>query len=479
MILATAHICGVFMLFLAAAMLVPMMADLSVGNPDWQAFLGGALLVGLPSLLLVIGSRRSMPPFSLRFGFLVVNSVWFSTSCAAAVPLLLGGMGLSVTDAFFEAVSGMTTTGATVLSGLDTMPPGILLWRSMMQWFGGLGVIAMALLLLPFLRVGGMQVYKMESSIQSDSPYSRFTQFSSALVWLYTALSVACAIAYWISGMSVFDAVNHAMTTVSTGGYSTRDASMGYFRLGSLMVGIVFMIAGALPFVAILRALVTGKLHDAWEIQIPVLLAILGVMTLLLALVGLSTLDLAGHEVLIHTAFNVVSVVTTTGFASSDYMLWGPFAVTVFLVAIFLGGAAGSTSGGFKTYRLIVFYQALKVGLKELIYPNGIFIARYGKAELTGQAIRSVALFTAAFMGLLLLGTVGLGATGLDLVTAFSGSLTALTNVGPGLGEIIGPAGNFAPLSDVAKWIVIAGMFLGRLEILTVLVLFTPAFWRM
>ncbi|MCD7060436.1 TrkH family potassium uptake protein [Pelagibacterium xiamenense] len=478
MILATAYICGLFNLILAAAMLIPMVADLFAENLDWQSFLGSALIVGLPSLLLVISTRRTMPPFSLRFGFLLVNAVWFSTSIVAAVPFVLSGQGLSFADAVFEATSGITTTGSTVLSGLDSLPPGILLWRSLTQWLGGLGIIAMGLLLLPFLRVGGMQVYKMESSIQSDSPYSRFTQFSAALLWLYLVLSVCCAVAYWATGMSVFDAINHAMSTISTGGYSTHDASMGHFGPATLAVGIVFMIAGALPFVAILRALVTGKLRDAWEIQIPVLLSILGIFTLVITLAGLFETDRESYDILIHAAFNITSVVTTTGFASTDYTLWGPFVIALFLVGTFLGGAAGSTSGGFKTYRLIILYQSLRVGLKELIYPNGVFIMRYGRTDVPGHAARSVGLFMAAFVLILLAGTLGLAATGLDLVTAFTGALTALTNVGPGLGELIGPAGNFSSLSDPAKWILSAAMLLGRLEILTVMVLFTPAFWR-
>ncbi|WP_404402460.1 TrkH family potassium uptake protein [Pelagibacterium halotolerans] len=478
MILATAHICGVFNLILAAAMLIPMMADLFADNPDWQAFLSAALLVGLPSLLLVISTQKRMPPFSLRFGFLLVNAVWLSTSIVSAVPFVMSGQGLSFADAVFEATSGITTTGSTVLVGLDTLPPGILLWRSLIQWFGGLGIIAMGLLLLPFLRVGGMQVYKMESSIQSDSPYTRFAQFSAALVWLYLVLTIACALGYWVTGMTVFDAVNHAMTTVSTGGYSTHDASMGHFGAGTLVVGIIFMVAGALPFVAILKALVTGKVRDAWEFQIPVLLSILAVLTLVVTLAGLFETERESYDILVHAAFNIVSVVTTTGFASTDYTLWGPFVVSVMLAATFLGGAAGSTSGGFKTYRLIVLYQNLRLGLKELIYPNGVFIMRYGRAEMPPHAARSVSLYTAAFLATLLLAMMGLGATGLDPLTAFSGALTALTNVGPGVGEIIGPAGNFAPLDDMAKWILVAAMLLGRLEILTVLVLLTPAFWR-
>ncbi|MEQ8444560.1 MAG: TrkH family potassium uptake protein [Pelagibacterium sp.] len=475
---ATAYVTAFFTLVLAGMMLVPMLVDLSVGNPDWQAFLFSALAAGVPSGFMVLATRREMPPFSLKFGFLLVNMIWAATSIVAALPLFLSGLSIGFTDAVFEATSGITTTGSTILSGLDDMPPGLLLWRSMTQWFGGLGIIAMGLLLLPFLRVGGMQIYKLESSAQADSPFARFTKFSWAMVGLYLALSIACAMAYWFAGMSSFDAINHAMTTVSTGGYSTHDASMGHFGPPVLIVGIVFMIAGALPFIAILRAVTTGRISAAFEAQVPVLLSILAVLSFAVFLSGLVHMTTDPGELAVHSAFNIVSVVTTTGFASTDYTLWGPFVSVVFLLATFLGGAAGSTSGGIKTYRLIIIYQSLRNGLKELIYPHGIFVVRYEGREVPWQAIKSVHHFIGAFLVLLLGVTLVLGFTGLDVLTAFTGALTALTNVGPGLGDIIGPAGNFSSLEPLAKWALIFAMLAGRLEILAILVLFSPAFWR-
>jgi trk system potassium uptake protein len=478
MFAATAHVCGYFTLALAVLMMAPMLTELSAGSQDWHVFLVSALLVGLPSALLVVSTARRLPPFTLRFGFLVVNAVWASASLVSALPLMLSPNGISFTDAVFEATSGITTTGSTVLSGLDNLPPGILLWRSMMQWFGGLGIIAMGFLLLPFLRVGGMQIYKMESSVQSDNPYTRFSEFSVALTSLYVTMTAACALAYLLAGMSPFAAINHAMTTVSTGGYSIHDASMGHYGNGVLAVSVVFMVGGALPFIALLKAAVTGDPRRALEIQIPVLLAMLAGLSILVALAAASHTGGAPIDIIVGAAFNVVSVVTTTGYASTDYTRWGPFAVTLFLAAMFLGGAAGSTSGGIKTYRLIILYQAVRNGLKELVYPRGLFIVRYDGREMPLEAIRSVALFLAAMLGLLLTLTAMLGSTGLDLVTAFTGALTALTNVGPGLGDVIGPAGNFSTFEPLAKWVMIFGMLAGRLEILTVLVVFSPTFWR-
>lgn len=478
MIAAVAHVCARFTLVLAIVMLIPALADFLVGSPDWQVFVFSSALVGVPSLLLMIATRREIPPFSLRFGFLLVNSVWLSASVVSALPLYLSDLGLSFTDAVFEAASGITTTGSTVLSGLDDMPPGILLWRSMMQWLGGLGIIAMTMLLLPFLRVGGMQIYKMESSVQSESPFARFAQLSWSLLWLYVGLSLMCAIAYMLVGMDAFAAINHAMSTISTGGYSIHDSSMGGYGNGVLLVSIIFMIGGALPFIAMLTLIVGGDPRRAFDIQIPVLLVTLSVLSLAAGLSALSHNGGDPIDTLVDAAFNIVSVVTTTGYASADYTLWGPFSVSLFFVAMFLGGAAGSTSGGIKTYRLIIVGQSIGNGLRELIYPNGVFVLRYGGAPLPAAAAKSVSMFLSAFVVLLLGLTLVLGATGLDLLTAFSSALTALTNVGPGLGDIVGPAGNFSSLAPVAKWAMVIGMIAGRLEILTVLVLASPAFWR-
>lgn len=478
MFAAAAYVSAYSTLVLAGMMLVPMLANFMAGSSNWQAFLTAAVAVGVPSGLTVLATKGDIPPFSLKFGFLLVNMIWAATSVAAALPFVFSDLGISFTDAVFEATSGITTTGSTVLVGLDTMPPGLLLWRSMTQWFGGLGIIAMGLLLLPFLRVAGLQIYRIESSAQAESPFARFNKFSWAMVGLYLALSSACALAYMLAGTTPFDAINLAMGTISTGGFSTHDSSMGGYGNSVLIVGIVFMIAGALPFIAILRAVTTGRLSAMFEIQIPVLLSILAVLTALVFFPALVETSGDPLDLLVHSAFNIVSVVSTTGFASTDYTLWGPFVNLVFVLATFLGGAAGSTTGGIKTYRLIILYQVMRNALRELIYPNGVFAVRYEGREVSAEAIRSVHHFMTGFFLVLLLTTLVLGFTGLDITTAFTGALTALTNTGPGLGTIIGPVGNFSTLGPLAKWALIFAMLAGRLEILAVLVLFSPAFWR-
>ncbi len=467
-----------FSLVLAVAMLIPMVVDLSAGHPDWQAFLASALIVGTLCLLGIFATRGHVEPFSLRLGFMVVNLLWVMASVVGALPFMLSSLQLSPADAVFESVSGLTTTGATILVGLDSMSHGILLWRSLTHWIGGIGIIAIGLLLMPFLRVGGMQIFRMESSTKGDSPTPRFAEFTLILGMIYLGLTLACTAAYLLAGMNFFDAVNHAMATVSTGGFATKDSSFGSYGPGVLVVAIVFMTAGALPFIALVRAFVLRDIRRAYEPQIPVLL---GIFVALSALVALGLIvgggEAAGPAVL-HATFNVVSIVTTTGFASADYNAWGPHAVGLFLFATILGGAAGSTSGGLKTYRIIVLVQALRKSLRELVYPNGVFVVRYAGAVVNDETIASVALFCAAFFGLWLVGSTTLSLIGLDLVTAVSGSLTALTNVGPGLGPTIGPAGNFATLPESAKWILSVLMVVGRLEILTVFVLFGRGFWR-
>lgn len=473
-----AYVTGFFCLNLSVAMLLPMALDLYDGNPDWQAFFAASIFVGIVSILVIVTTRGRRTPFSLRFGFLVVNVLWIATTVVSALPYMLSGLHASLADAIFESVSGLTTTGSTVLHGLDSMPRGLLLWRSLTQWIGGIGIIAMGVLLFPFLQIGGMQFYRMESSVQSDKPVARFAEFSRALVLIYIVITIANIIAYMAAGMNLFDAVNHAMTTISTGGYSTHDRSMAYFGPSARVVAIVFMTIGALPFVVFLRALAAKSIRQIYDPQIGGLLVIFAALSALLVTSALMLPQNSFAGVALDAVFSIVSIVTTTGYVSVDYSHWGTLAVAVIFVATFLGGAAGSTAGGLKTYRLMILLETLKRSLKELVYPHGVFVVRYDGRNISERALRSVAVFVALYLFILLAMTLVLAATGLDLTTALTGSLTALTNTGPGLGAIIGPVGNFSSLSDPAKWVLSIGMLAGRLELMTVLVLFSPAFWR-
>lgn len=466
-------------LYLSVAMLVPAALDLYNGNPDWMVFTVSAFSVGAVCLASATANRGAPAPFSRRMGFLVVNLLWITLSVTGAVPLYLSGLGLDMADALFESVSAVTTTGSTVISGLDSAPPGLLLWRSMLQWFGGIGIVAMGLLVLPFLKVGGFTVFKIESSDTSEKPFARFAVFVRAFFAIYIGLTLACAILYAIFGMSGFDAVNHAMTTIATGGFSTHDASFGAFESPALIwTATVFMALAGLPFSVMILFAVRGRLDSLRDPQI---LAYAGMIAVLSVVVALSLRLGQGESfgyALTHATFNIVSVVTTTGYASSDYTLWGPLVIVIFFVATFLGGCSGSTSGGIKAYRLVIIFGSIRSGLMRLIYPNSVRPVRYGAAAVDSEMQRTVFLFVCAYIGIWALGSIALAATGLDIETAVSGSITALANVGPGIGPVIGPSGNFSSVGDPAKIILIFLMLLGRLEILAVLVLLMPAFWR-
>ncbi|MCZ4288563.1 TrkH family potassium uptake protein [Hoeflea alexandrii] len=466
-------------LYLSVAMLVPAALDLYNGNPDWMVFTAAAFSVGAVCLASATANRGSAAPFSRRMGFLLVNLLWLTLSVTGAVPLYLSGLGLDMADALFESVSAVTTTGSTVIAGLDSAPPGLLLWRSMLQWFGGIGIVAMGLLVLPFLKVGGFTVFKIESSDTSEKPFARFAVFVRAFFAIYIGLTLACAILYAIFGMSGFDAVNHAMTTIATGGFSTHDASFGAFdSLALIWTSTLFMALAGLPFSVMILFAVRGRL-DA--LRDPQIVAYIGLIVVLSIIVALSLRLSQGESfayALTHAAFNIVSVVTTTGFASSDYTLWGPFVIVIFFVATFLGGCSGSTSGGIKAYRLVIIFGSIRSGLLRLIYPNSVRPVRYGTVAVDSEMQRTVFLFVCAYIGIWALGSMALAATGLDVETAISGSITALANVGPGIGPVIGPSGNFSSVGDPAKIILIFLMLMGRLEILAVLVLLMPAFWR-
>jgi trk system potassium uptake protein len=476
---AAIHVAAVFALYLSAAMLIPAAVDLYFGNRDWRVFAFSALFMGGLAMAVALATQGRAPPVTTRFGFLLVNLLWLTLAIAGAVPFLASSLEMSLADAFFESVSGITTTGSTVINGLDNAPPGLLLWRSLLSFMGGLGVIALGLFLLPFLNIGGVSYFKIESSDIEDRPFERFQTFTISLISVYTALVIACAISYAAAGMNGFDAVNHAMTTLATGGFSTHDTSfVRYSELPAILwIGTFFMFIGGLPFSIMILFAIRGRFDALRDPQIRVFAGYCIVFTVAVAIYLRVQFDMPFFDALTHSAFNFMSIITTTGYASDDYTLWGPFAVACIFVATFLGGCSGSTTGGIKAYRLLILFELMANGLRRLIYPNTVLPVRYGDRTVPDDMQRAIVLFIASFFVLWAIITILLGATGLDFVTAVTGALTSLTNVGPGLGEVIGPVGNFSSLPDAAKWICSAAMLLGRLEILAVLVIFTPTFW--
>lgn len=476
---AALHVASIFGLYLSVAMLLPACVDLYYGHDDWKVFVFSAFFTGGLSAAVALATQSRPPVASPRFGFLLVNLLWLTMAAAGVVPFMMSSLDMSLSDAVYESVSGITTTGGTVINGLDHAPPGILMWRSLLQWMGGLGVIALGLFLLPFLNIGGITYFRIESNDISDRPFERLATFTVTLLGIYAALTLACALAYAAGGMGSFDAVNHAMTTISTAGLSTHDSSFGMYNDNPVILwtAVVFMFIGALPSSILILFAVRGRTDALFDPQIKVFAGYTLLFVLAVAVYLRLTTGVPFTYAITHSAFNLVSIITTTGFASMDYSQWGPFAVACAFVATFLGGCSGSTAGGIKAYRFLILYELMVNGLKRLIYPNMVLPVRYGDRPVDNTMQRAVVLFISAFMILWLIATIALAATGMDLMSSMSGALGAITNVGPGLGESIGPAGNYSAVPDAAKWILSLVMLLGRLEILAVLVIFTPGFW--
>jgi trk system potassium uptake protein TrkH len=456
-----------------------MALDLAMGHEDWSSFGVGALVTAFAGGMLVFAFRGGTRGLELRQAFLLTALAWVGTAAAAALPFIFSDRVTTYTDAFFEAISGLTTTGSTVLVGLDDFPPGILLWRGLLNWLGGVGIVAMVILVLPYLRVGGMQLFQTESSDRSDRVLPRPGQTVAAIVGVYVALTAACALAYRLAGMTTFDAVNHAFATLATGGFSTHDLSFGNYRSHAIQwIGIVFMIAGALPFLLFVRAVRGEALAPLRDSQVRAFLYLLASAIAAICAWRLVFHEAPAPQVLTEVAFNVVSVVTTTGFVNADYNTWGAFAVVSFFVLTFVGGCTGSTSGAIKIFRLQIMAITALRQLKMLVAPRAVLPLRYNGRSFEGDVPSSVLVFVFLYVTSVAILAVALSVLGLDPLTSLSGAATAVGNVGPGLGDIIGPAGNFSTLPDAAKWLLSAGMLLGRLELMTVFVLLTPYFWR-
>ncbi|AMB80386.1 MULTISPECIES: TrkH family potassium uptake protein [Pseudomonas] len=472
-------IIGIFLITLAISMAVPMLTLVIFDHMgDLPSFLWASLITFLAGLALVIPGRPEQVHLRPRDMYLLTVSSWVVVCVFAALPFLLT-QHISYTDSFFESMSGITATGSTVLSGLDTMSPGILMWRSMLHWLGGIGFIGMAVAILPLLRIGGMRLFQTESSDRSEKVMPRSHMVARLIVATYVGITILGSLAFWWAGMSVFDAINHAMSAISTGGFSTSDKSLAKWSQPAVhWVAIVVMIMGSLPFtlyVATLRGHRKALIKDQ---QVQGLLGLLLVTWLVLSAWLWWTTNMPWGDAFRHVALNVTSVVTTTGFALGDYSLWGNFSLMLFFYLGFIGGCSGSTAGGIKIFRFQVAYILLKANLNQLIHPRAVIKQKYNGHRLDEEIVRSILTFSFFFAITICVIALALSLLGLDWMTALTGAASTVSGVGPGLGETIGPSGNFASLPDAAKWILSLGMLLGRLEIITVFVLCIPAFWR-
>ena len=473
------YIVGILLLVLAGAMLLPAAADWMVGHPEWQAFAFSSGVTAFAGGVLMFANRTSAFTLDRKQGFLLTSLSWVLLCAFAALPLTLSEYRLPWADAYFEAMSGLTTTGSTVLIHLDSATPGVLLWRGLLQFLGGIGIVVIAIALLPFLRVGGMQLFKTENSDISDKFMPQIKQVAAGIFIAYVVLNVVCALAYWAAGMTGFEAAIHAMASISTGGFSTSDNSIGNFKSPAIeWLSALFMFLGGLPFILYLRTAMGHRVALFRDPQARMLALLVLLASLALTAWLVETRDMPLGDAFRLTMFSVVTIVTTTGFVSADYMEWGAFPIAAFFFLTFVGGCTGSTAGGIKIFRFEVLAIAIRVHGWRLIAPLSVRPAFYGERKLSNELFTSVLLFMGAYVGTVAVTALLLAAFGLDLVTALSGAATAVGNVGPGLGNIIGPAGTFTTLPPEAKWVLSFAMLLGRLELFTVLVLFSRAFWR-
>lgn len=469
---------GIFLMILSLSLFIPLFIDFFAGNEGWKSFLIAIIITAFFGGLCIFSNSGHDMKFGVREAFLLTSGSWVVLCIFGAIPFWFGGLDVSITDAVFESVSGLTTTGATVFEGLDTLPHGILVWRAILQWLGGVGIIVMAFSVLPFLKVGGMQLFRTESS-QKEKVMPRVAVLASSIGITYIVLTFACMIGYLISGLSLFEAFAHALTTISTGGFSTHDASIGFYdNMFTEMNAILFMIMGSLPFVFYLR-MVQGNFKGLQnDTQIQWFFSILIGAILIMALYLMAENGVGVFQALRMAAFNICSIMTGTGYSTADFSLWGTFAVHMFFFVMVIGGCAGSTTCGIKIFRFQVLCTVAYTQIKKLLNPHGVFVMHYNHRPMPDDVPMSVMSFFFLYALCFSVLAVLLSMTGLDMLTSMSGAATSISNVGPGLGNEIGPGTTFYSLPDTAKWILCAGMILGRLELFTVLVLLAPHFWR-
>jgi len=470
---------GVLLITLGTFMLIPFFVQFIYDERN-GTFLSSASITIFIGILLVLTNLEENKKLNLQQAFLLTTLSWLSIAIFGCIPFLLSNLNLSIVDAFFESMSGITTTGSTIITNLDNAPKSILIWRAILQWLGGIGVIVMAITVLPLLNVGGMQLFRMESSDTTEKILPRTREVTIIISIIYLTLTFACGVAYWLVGMNIFDSIAHSMTTIATGGFSTYSSSIGYFQNPKIeIIAIIFIVLGSIPFIAYLKFVKGDKKIFFKDVQIKGLIYIFIVSILLMLLyLLLSNKEYSFAENLRISTFNVVSILSGTGYVTSDFSLWGKFPLIFFLFLMFIGGCAGSTTCGIKIFRFQILGLFILNQIKKLIYPHGIFPMKYNNEKISNPFIYSIMTFIFLYFFIFFILAALLSLNGLDFVTALSGSASAISNVGPGLGDVIGPNGNFSDLPNFSKLSLSLGMLLGRLELFAVLVLFFPSFWK-
>ncbi len=470
---------GILLLILSAAMMFPVLVDFSAQNADWQVFAGAQLVTAFFGFAMLFSTQQRKFSLTLKETFLMTCAAWFTLALFAALPFYFSRLDISFAGAVFESVSGITTTGSTVISGLDQLSQGLLLWRSILHWMGGIGVLVIALAILPLLQISGMQIYKSQSFGDVDKVLPSATQIAVYILIIYVALTLTCTVLFHFAGMGLFDALNHAMSAISTGGFSTKDASIGYFNSVRIeMIALVFMLLGALPFPLYVK-FVRGETQALWrDNQVRTFIGVVLACTAILTAYMVISDKFYFLEALRRSFFTVVTLITTTGFASGDYTVWGPFVIGMAFFLTFLGSCSGSTTGGIKIFRLQILWKMMHQQINRLMSPHGIFQVRYNQKQVDIGLQAAIAGFFFIYIASWIFFGLLLQLCGLNFETAFTASLTAISNVGPGLGNIIGPSGNFSTVGNIELSILSFAMILGRLEFFTLLVILTPRFWR-
>ena len=467
---------GILQIILGIFMLIPIIAQFFYNEID-SSFLSASIVTIIFGTLFFLSNLDHDKKLNLQQAFLVTALSWLSIAIFSSLPFIFSNTNFSITNAFFESMSGITTTGSTIISNLESMPKGILLWRAILQWLGGIGIIVMAITLMPIMNVGGMQLFKISNNDSSEKILPKSKEIALRLIFIYLILTLFCAISYKILGMNIFDSLTHAMTTIATGGFSNYNDSIGFFNSISIEISaMVFIILGSLPFIVYIKFLNGNKKIFLNDIQIRTFIKIILISIVLLAIY--LAFSQSNSFNLRSIFFNVISILTGTGYVNAQFDSWGGFPIVLFLLLMFIGGCAGSTTCGIKIFRIQILYSFISNQLKKIIYPKGVFILKYDQNPVDNKFISSVISFIYLYFMIFFAITALLSLTGLDFITSISGAATSISNVGPGLGSIIGPNGNFSSLPDISKWILTLGMILGRLELFAILVLFLPSFWR-
>ena len=469
---------GVLQVILGLAMIIPVIIQFIYNELD-SSFISSGIITIIFGILFFLSNLDHDKKLNLPQAFLLTALSWLSIAVFGSLPFIFSNLNLNITDAFFESMSGITTTGSTVIVNLEIVPKSILLWRALLQWLGGIGIIVMAITLMPIMNVGGMQLFKISSNDNAEKILPRSKQISLRLIIIYTALTFSCALFYKIFGMNFFDSLTHSMTTIATGGFSNYNESIGHFNSSLIeTTSMIFILLGSVPFIAYIKFLNGDKKIFLSDAQIKTFFVVV-ISSIIILFIYLAILKQSLFEISIRSvAFNVISILTGTGYVTKDFDQWGNFPLIFFLILMFIGGCAGSTTCGIKIFRIQLLYRFLSNQLKKIIYPRGVFVVKYDNNNIDDKFMSSVISFIFLYIIIFFFLAAILSLTGLDFVTSISGAATSISNVGPGLGDIIGPNGNFSSLSDPSKWALSMGMILGRLELFAILVLFIPSFWR-